>query len=277
MRRNPALFACAAAMICSTAAAQNFHPRSLDYLFAATANDARAIWVNPAGLAALPEASILAEVLVQRKPDASTRVSQLTLGFNSQGLSFGYNRERLVTDSSNHTYRLAFARGLSRWSIGLAVSHYRAGNSSVGFDLGVQYLLAGPIRIGLALRNMREPQLRLDTLPVTGVASAGIAIIPGTLVLAAESIVERRINETGYDVRYRGGARFGFARRFPIGGFGSAQLDHELGVMRWTFGISIGGSRRGIVVAGLVPGDPSRVETISFTGLATNDLVASGR
>lgn len=264
-------------MICSTAAAQSFQPRSIDYLFAATANDARAIWLNPAGLAAVPEASILAEVLVQRKPDASTRVSQLTLGFNSQGLSFGYNKERLVTDSSNHTYRLAFARGLARWSVGLAVSHHRAGNSSTGFDLGVQYIVARPIRIGFVLRNVSEPQLRLDTLPVTGVASIGIAIIPGTLVLAAESIAERRINEIGYDVRYRGGARFGFTPGIPIAGFASALLENELGVMNCTFGISIGGSQRGIVVAGFVPGDPSRIETISVTGLATNDLAPSRR
>ena len=79
MPRTPVLIACAASLLCSVAVGQTFAPRSLDYLFAATANDARAIWVNPAGLAIVSEASIMAELVVHRSPDADLRLSQLSM------------------------------------------------------------------------------------------------------------------------------------------------------------------------------------------------------
>jgi len=55
--------------------AQSFAPRSADYMFAATASDARAIWVNPAGLAVVPEASLFGEFVLQRPIDQDTRLS----------------------------------------------------------------------------------------------------------------------------------------------------------------------------------------------------------
>jgi hypothetical protein len=46
--------------------AQLAAPRSASYLFSANVEDARALWINPAGLGVLPIASIYAEVAADR-------------------------------------------------------------------------------------------------------------------------------------------------------------------------------------------------------------------
>ena len=261
-------------LICNAASAQSFAPRSADYMFAATANDARAIWVNPAGLAAVPEASLMAEFVLQRPIDADLRLSQLTFGFNSQGLSFGYNRERLVSDSSNSTYRLALARALQGWTVGVSVSHYRSGLNDTGFDAGIRYLVLPSLQLRVVVRNIGQPQVRTDTLPLTGVAGLGWALMPGFLTLTGETIAISRFEESGYDMVYRAGANVSFGRVIPVAGLAAVTLDSDLGVTLWSFGVSVGGRRRGLAVAGVSPHDPLRVENVSLTGIATNPLTA---
>lgn len=259
----------------SAASAQSFTPRSADYMFAATANDARAIWVNPAGLAVVPEASLMAEFVVQRPLNDDLRFSQLSFGFNSQGLSFGYNRERLPSDSANNTYRLALARALRGWTVGFSVSHFRSGVNDTGFDAGIRYRVLSSLQLGVVLRNIGQPQVRSDTLPLTGVASLGWTLLPGFLTVSGEAIAMSRIEGSGYDMVYRGGAQLSFGRTLPVSGLTAVSLDQDLGVMMWSFGLSVGGARRGVFVAGVTPDNPSmRVENLSLTGLATNPLTA---
>ncbi len=259
----------------AVASAQSFAPRSADYMFAATANDARAIWVNPAGLAVVPEASLMAEFVVQRPLNDDLRLSQLSFGFNSQGLSFGYNRERLPSESSNNAYRLALARALRGWTVGFAVSHFRSGVNDTGFDAGIRYRVLSSLQLGVVLRNIGQPQVRSDTLPLTGVASLGWTLLPGFLTVSGEAIAKNRLEESGYDMVYRGGAQLSFGRTLPVSGLTAVTLDKDLGVMMWSFGLSVGGARRGVFVAGVTPDNPSvRVENLSLTGLATNPLTA---
>ena len=247
----------------------------MDYLFAATANDARAIWLNPAGLAVVSEASIMAEFVVHRSPDADLRLSQLSMGFNSQGLSFGYYRERLVTDSSNHTYRIALARALQGWTLGVSMSYFRNGLNDTGYDAGIRYRVLRSLDLGVVLRNIGQPQIRSDTLPLTGVAGLGWTVFGGALVLTGETLAQIRPSESGYTMNYRAGAQLSVGRPIPIAGLTAVYLDSDLGVMMWSFGLTVGGRRRGVLVGGVSPNDPSvRLETLSLTGIATNPLTA---
>ena len=75
--------------------AQSVSARSQDYLFLTNVADVRALWVNPAGLALVPEASILGELTFERL-GGDLRVDQYAVGFNSRGISIGYQRSRLV-------------------------------------------------------------------------------------------------------------------------------------------------------------------------------------
>jgi hypothetical protein len=262
----------------NSATAQSFAPRSADYVFAATANDARAIWVNPAGLAVVPEASIMAEIVLQRPVDQDLRLSQLTFGFNSQGLSFGYNRERLLSNSSNHTYRFALARALRAWTLGFAVSHFRAGRNDTGFDVGIRYRLIPSIQFGAVIRNIGQPQLRNDILPITGVAGVGWTLLPRLLVVTGEAIAANRLEESGYDMAYRAGAQITFGRTLPVAGMTAVTLDENFGVTTWWLGVSLGALRQGVLVAALAPDDPSmRFESVSVAGIARNPLSARRR
>jgi len=275
MFRTSVLLASASSLLCNLAAAQGFAPRSKDYLFAATAHDVRAIWLNPAGLAVVPEASIFAELVVRRPPDAGSRVSQVSLGFNSQGLAVGYYRERLASDTSNHTYRIALARALRGWTIGVAMSYFRSGINDKGFDVGVRYRVARTVDLGVVVQNLGQPQVRSDTLPVTGVAGLGWTVLRGALALTGETVVQSRVAASGYDLQYRAGAMFSVGRDIPFAGLTAVQLDNDLGVSMWTFGIAVGGNRRAVLAAGVAPATPSlRLETISLTSIAANPLTA---
>ena len=272
------ILACATLPPGSGILAQAYSPRSRDYLFAATAGDTRALWVNPAGLAVVPEASLLAEFVLNRPTGGDLRLSQVSVGFNSQGLSFGYNRERLVSDSSNHTYSLAFARALPRWSIGFAVSHFRSGVNDVGFDLGIRYRILPSLHLGAVLRNIGEPQLRTDTLPLTGVAGLGWALLPRFLILTGETIARSRLAESGYDVSYRAGALLSLGGAIPITGLTAVSLNSDFGVAMWSFGVALGGTRRAVIVAGAVPHDPAlHLESVSLTAIAVNPLATRPR
>ncbi len=97
--------------------AQQVANRANAYLFPTDVSDARAIWVNPAGLGMQREASIYAEVAVG-DPGSKGRLRQINAGFNSRGLSFGYQRDLLDNGGRANTYRFGLAGG----SGGLRVS-----------------------------------------------------------------------------------------------------------------------------------------------------------
>jgi hypothetical protein len=61
------LFTLVSALGAGRLCAQAVPARSADYLFLATASDARATWVNPAGPATAPTASIAAELVFDRQ------------------------------------------------------------------------------------------------------------------------------------------------------------------------------------------------------------------
>ena len=257
---------------------QSSNTRSADYLFAATANDTRALWLNPAGLAVVPEASVFGEFVLHNQPNSNLRVGQVSLGFNAQGLSFGYQRDRLAIGTSNHTYRLGLARSLRTWAVGVAFSYYNSGPDDRGIDLGARYRLAAPVQLGFVLRNIGEPVVRSDTLPLTGVASVGITAIRGFVTLAAEVIAQDRVSASGLDMGYRAGLILSPGFRVPAAALLAMNMDSDLEVAQLQVGISIGHSRQGVMVAGLAPDGPStNLETLSVTGLARNSLVAQRR
>jgi hypothetical protein len=135
----------AAVTVVTPASAQSVRPRSADYLFAASTNDVRALWTNPAGLAVVTSASVMAEFALETPPDSSVQFAQWTLAFNSRGLSAGYQRDRFSEDPNTGALRLGLALPFPKGSVGLAATYYHgsavdtAGN--YGLDLGGRYQL----------------------------------------------------------------------------------------------------------------------------------------
>ena len=258
-------------------AGQPPQPRSADYLFPTSVDDARAVWLNPAGLAVVPEASIFGEFVLRRSTAADLRLAQWTLGLNSQGFSVAYQRDLLPSDSSNTTYRVAIGRGMARWSVGAALSYHNSDRKDTGLDAGFRYHLASSLAVALVVRNLGAPTVRADTLYLTGVAAVSWGILGGALSLDGEAVAADRAAAAGYDMAYRTGVRLSVGKRVPVAGFANVTLGPRLAPDVWCFGLAVGGDRRGIVVTTLEPGASTELESLSLTGLALNRLAARRR
>ncbi len=272
--RRPLLFVAALVVLAGPLWGQSVRSRSADYLFAASANDVRALWTNPAGLGVLPSASVMAEFTLETPPDSSVQFAQWTLAFNSRGLSAGYQRDRFSEDPNTGALRFGLSLPFPQGSVGLAVTYYHgsavdtAGN--YGMDLGVRYQLFNRIDLGLVARNVGRPTPRDLPLPFTGVLGANVAVVPRHLLVQAEVVAADRPTTSGYDLVYRGGVQFGVGQRFPVAAYGSVDLNSDFSATLWMVGFSIGGNdTASLGFSGRTGSGTTRLDRLSVTGVAT--------
>jgi len=256
----------------ASAHGQVFRPRAADYLFSSSAEDVRAIWLNPAGLAAVPEASLLGGVVLERPDTGSIRVSQWEAGFNSRGLALAYLRDRLPSGEANEAIRFGISRGFPRWSVGIAATLYRTDVTERGVDIGFRGRPTGAVDIGLAVTNIGQPRLRGLALPAVGVGSVTWRALGGVIQISGEMAAANRLESSGYDLAYRGGARLTVPAPLPIAAFTAFDVDGDFDLARWSVGIAVGGDRRAILVGTGLAGIPSRrnLDLFSVSALARN-------
>ena len=265
-------------LVAQTANGQAVRSRSGDYLFASTATDTRALWVNPAGLAVSIEASVLAEFVLERPVDGDLRLAQWSVGFNSRGFALSYQRDRFSEDPNTGAFRFGLALPFQRGAIGAAFTFYRGNtidsSTDRGIDLGARYRLLRPLELAVVLRNVGRPVLRDAPGPLTGLLSAAWHPLPGRLVVAAEALAAERLAASGYDVNYRGGLHLSLGRSLPVLIMGALDFSSSFSVNQWAVGVAVG--RGGDHVLGLVSGgtvEPAdRLERMSLTGVASRSL-----
>lgn len=254
------------------AAAQQVAPnRASAYLFPTSVQDARAIWVNPAGLGVRREASIYAELAVG-DPGSKGRLRQINAGFNSRGLSFAYQRDIFDNGARGSTYRLGLGTGAGGLAVGFAAARYgSSGLVSTGWDLGTSYLAWSSLNVGLVAANIGQPIVR-------GVRQQ-FAFVPAftwqpgkgalsSFALSADSrITTDSVASYAFGVGWRTGGEGIAAPRWPIEIL--VRLDTDRGLRRnaFAFGLSIGGRDRGGIIA-TTPGDVSRLDEVSLYGLS---------
>lgn len=249
--------------------AQGPRARSRDYLMLASVDDVRATWVNPAGLARVMEASVMAELVVDRALDGTLHVGQYTLGMNSRGLSLSYLRERIPDTVSVGIWRLAFSMAFPRGSMGLAISQYRSLGQDEGLDFGARFTPAAGLDMGLVTRNISRPLVRGRRLPLTGALGVAWSPLRDVVQLAAEAEAIERLTASGYDRRYRGVLQLA-PPGSTVGVITAFDFDDDLSVARWTLGIRIGGTDSGGLLASASPaGDLGRIDRISAVGVAS--------
>lgn len=259
---------CLAAWPCGrAAAAQQVAPnRATAYLHPTDVYDARALWVNPAGLGVLREASIYAEFVVG-DPGSRGRLRQVNAGFNARGLSLGYQRDILDDGQRGHTYRLGLAGGAGGLAAGFATAYYRGdGAKATAWNLGVSYVAHATINLGLVAANLGQPvvrglQQRLTYIPALTWRPNPIPAIS----LSAHA----RITPDSV-VAYAFGLSWGGDARLPVGI--TARLDTDGDFRRGAFvlALSIGGQDRFGAVAS-TPGDVSHLDAVSLYGLSTRE------
>jgi len=240
--------------------------RATAYLHPTDVRDPRALWVNPAGLGVLRDASVYAELAVQDPATGRARLRQLSAGFNSRGLGFAYQRDVFDGGRRGHTYRLGLAGSSKGLAAGAAMALYRGDTKGTGWDIGASYAIEGraALTVGGVIANIGQPVVR-------GLEQR-LTFIPGAtwrpLGPAAAFSLHARITPDSV-VSYAFGLSWqGSGGRFPIGVL--ARLDTDRGLRRGAFalGISVGGPDRvGLVLS--TPGDVSGVDAASLYGLST--------
>jgi len=271
----------AACLATQVAAGQSVRPRSGDYEFASTVHDIRALWVNPAGLGIVADASIMAEFTLERPLGGDLRLAQWSAGFNRWGLAIGYQRDRFSEDPNTGTLRFGLALPFRRGAAGAAFSFY-SGNAldtadtrDMGLDLGFQYRLLAPVNLGIVVRNIGRPDLRDSRAPITGAVSLALRAIPQHVLVAGEVLAAERLLDSGYEVSYRAGMQLSTGGRRPFTLITAVDLGRGLAFDRWLVGVAVGGPDR---VAALASGgfqSPNdRLDRVSLGGVSSRTLGA---
>lgn len=289
MRRADPLLALALTFAAGSAAGAQGPPRarSAEYLLAAGVDDVRALWVNPAGLAVRPEASIMAELVVEHPPSLDPRVAQWTLAFNSRGVSVGYERNRLRDDpltaavdpQSADLLRVGLALPFRGGAVGgsFGLHNGPAGTDRSG-QIGVRLRVRPSVDLAVVMRDIGRPRVAGQTTPISGVLGLGWAALPGHLLLAGEAAGAERLGPaTGLEMSYRGGARLSTGGRLPIGGVLAVQFGSNLKVDVWSAGISIGGADRVLAVGTVLPtSGGARFDRVNLTGVSSRGPMRRG-
>ena len=241
----------AALLLPAAALGQQGTPRSQDYLFISAVDDARAAWVNPAGLGWIPEASVMAEMVLDRS-GGSARLGQYTVGLNSRGLALAYERDRSEPGASIGVARLALGVPLGRGAIGASFSTYGS-RRNTAFDLGVRYRLLAELDGAVVLRNVGHPVLHATPQPVVGVVGATWTLGPHTAEVSAEALATERLGAFGYDMGYRAGVVVRAARPWPLALHAVANLGSDGTVRGWALGVVLGPVDQVGVVMGAAP------------------------
>lgn len=235
--------------------------RSAVYLFPSDVQDTRALWVNPAALAILREASVGFDVTVGN-PGALGRLEQFTLGLNSRGLSFGYQRDIFDNGVRGNTYRIGLAGASHGLAAGAAAALYRGQTSELGWEFGLTYMPQPMFRFAAVLVNVGAPVVR-GFKQETGLVPSITFIAPAAgLSASAMGTV------LGGPAAYAFGLAWRATGSLPLGLLARMDTDGSLRRGAFAFGLSFGrGDQAGLV--GTTPGDLSSVDAATLYGVSS--------
>jgi hypothetical protein len=245
-----------------TVAAQVAPNRATAYLTATDVGDVRALWVNPAGLAAREEASVLLDLTVLG-PGSGGRLAQVSTGFNARGLSFGYQRDNFTNGIHGHTYRLGLGGTSKGLAFGVGVALYRGATGGTGWDFGIRYDWRPQLTIGGVVRDVGKPTVRGQTLEATFVPSITARPLGDWLALSAQAQATSSAIG-GYTVEAR--ATVPGTRRLML----LARVDTDRALHRrvLVFGLGLGHANS-VGVVGSSPGGGAQQNVLSAYGVST--------
>ena len=263
MRRFSAAAALALAFV-GVAHAQVAPNRAATYLVGSNVTDARALWVNPAGLATQAEASVLLDLTVVQ-PGSAGRLGQVTAGFNARGLAFGYQRDNFPTAVHGHTYKLGLAGGSGGLDVGFALALYGGGGGvRTGWDMGLRYDRLTNVTIGGVIRNIGQPTVRGVRQVVTTVPAVTVRPLGAVLGLSGQARFASDSNVRGYTLE----AEALWPRSPRIGLLARYDTDRRWHARALFFGLSIG-SRDRVGAVASTPGNLSKVDAVNLYGVSS--------
>jgi hypothetical protein len=245
-------------------------PRSATYLFSANVEDARALWINPAGLAVLPLATIYAEFAADQGSGATSDWSlrQYSFGLHSRNVAFSYQHDRFESGGSEGTWRVGAAFPLGRRAaIGSAVTFTSPERQLL---VGLRFSPARLLDVGAVVQNIGRPTVNGVEQPVTGVGGFSWRLAGGRLGIQGDAFLSERLQQSGLDRRYRAGADLILPGRQSLAFLTAVDLENNLHVSRWSVGLSIGFQAQAVAVGTALPnqGTSARLQAFSLAGVA---------
>jgi hypothetical protein len=248
--------------------AQVTAPRSAAYLFSSNADDARALWVNPAGLGIFPLATIYAEMAADRGTigvvPSDWGVRQFSFGLQSRGIGFSYQKDRYLNGGGDSHWRAGAGIPIARFmAIGFAATFTKPSRQ---YDAGIRVAPARVLGIGAVVHNIGRPDVAGTELPMVIVSGAQFHLAGGRLSLQGDVVATDRHPASGYDKVYRLGASLLIPRRQPVTLLTAVDLGGNGKVTRWNFGLGIGFQAQLLAVGSALPGNG--MSAVSFAGVA---------
>lgn len=234
--------------------------RAAAYLFPTDGSDARALWVNPASTGTDRGASVFADVVVRDEDPGGAALAQVSAGFGSRGLSFGYQYDDLGPVRS-HTYRVGVTGSSGPLAAGFAAAWYRGGANDWGYDVGLTYRARASVLVGVTVANIGQPVVR-------GVRQEFSAVPGLTLTPFGPSFELSALARFGGPEGYAFGARWHAPLRVALALLARVETDADLRGRGLAFGLALG-ARDQLGVTATTDADISRLEAVSAFGVAS--------
>ena len=155
------------------------------YLLTTEVDDARALWVNPAGLARRLEASIGADVGVDRFANGAVQLSQYGATVASRGLAVSWVHDRYPGGRYVNAYAVGAGLGDEQFSGGVTRRWYRGLVDVSAWDVALRAATANGLQLSVVGRGFGSP-LPDSTYRPTLVPGASAALLDGAVHLGAE-------------------------------------------------------------------------------------------
>jgi hypothetical protein len=228
------------------------------YLLTTEAADARALWVNPAGLARLLEASIGADMTWDRYFPGGAQLSEYGLSLAGRGVAASWIHERFPPRRALNAYAVGVGLGDERFSAGTTRRWYSGAVSGSAWDAAARVAYADGTQLSLVMKNVGSPRLLDSTYWATLVPGALVSLLGGSLQLGGEWEVAPHAWRS---IAYRAGATVLLARGFAL----LVRAD-----------LSPGFKRRALVVAFNFDASRSRAGAFALLSGGANEVDALG-
>jgi hypothetical protein len=254
-------------------------PRSADYLLPPMVWGARALWVDPSGLGAIREASLMAEAGLERDTAGTFSLAQYTAGFSSRGFSIGLRHDRFTNGRSGNTWRFGLGRAGRGIGVGAALSLYTgaeapqdtSGNGRrLDVDLGLRLRLAPSLELTAGVEHIGQPTVRDSSLRFGGAVGLGWTGLGGIVQLAADARASNPTDSASILMAYQAGLRIQTRGTLPLGLVAVLDIDKHFTISRLVAGLSVGIPYQAVLVgSGAKRAGETHVESVSLAGIVS--------
>ena len=244
------------------------------YLLTTDVADARALWVNPAGLVRQVEASLGADLTADRfGPGSAPQLSQYGVTIANRGIGAGWVHDRYPRGPSLNTYAVGIGLGDERFSAGLTRRWFAGALKGSSWDVAARVGSGDGTQLSLVGRNLGSPRLNDSTfLGATLVPGALISVLGGRLRVAGEWEVATRRSQS-QEIRFGGTLAVAAGVALSL----RADLSPSFQRRGFAIGLTLDGSKGRAGGFALLSGGANEVDALGLSGALVTRAVPPRR